>query len=149
MKFHSVPDKNGHALVVGPWYLGTKVTSKPSDKRPNLYLVFPGTEHRTTNHPDYNHNEVLSAVPDAPSNFDVWWVVVLDPTVKEDFTSEQQIIMATQETFTLPEDFTFEQIPSAGFLAASSKSRTWKGWRSIGVRMASCRGLLLLGPVLR
>jgi hypothetical protein len=121
VKFHSVPEKDGHALVVGPWYLGTRVTSKPSDKRPNLYFVFPGTEHRVSNRPDYNHNEVLSAVPDAPSDFDVWWVVVLDPTVKDDFTSEQQIILATQETFTPSEDFTFEQIPSAGFLRSFLK----------------------------
>ena len=116
VKFHSPETKTTKVLVVGPWNLGPKVSPGPSDKRPNLYFVLPGTQHQLPGHRDFDHNEVLSAVPDGESDFDVFWVVVLDPSVKEDFTSEQQIIMATQEEFVPAEDFTFEQIPSAGFL---------------------------------
>ncbi len=112
---------SGHALVVGPWNLGEKVWPKHNDMRPNFYLVMPGTQHQTQSHRDFNNNVVLSAVPNEPSNFDVYWVVVLDPTVQEDFTSEQQIIMATQTTFAAPEDLAFDQIPSAGFLKAFLK----------------------------
>jgi hypothetical protein len=53
----------------------------------------------------------------------VYWVVVLDPAAKRDFTSEQQIILATQETFTPASDFSFDQVPSAGFLRAFLKMK--------------------------
>jgi hypothetical protein len=117
VKFKAAPSSaTGHALLVGPWNLGDKVWPKHNDMRPNCYFVFPGTQHRLQAHADFNNNVVLSAVPNEASNFDVYWVVVLDPTVQEDFTSEQQIIVATQTTFAAPEDLSFEQIPSAGFL---------------------------------
>jgi hypothetical protein len=116
VKFHSADPSTGRALIVGPWNLGPRISPGPSDKRPNLYFVSPGTQHQVPGHPDFDHNEVLSAVPDDESDFDVFWVVVLDPSVKEDFTSEQQIILATQQTFVPADDFAFDQIPSAGFL---------------------------------
>jgi hypothetical protein len=117
VKFQSPPEgKASRALLVGPWNLGEKVSPGNNDLRPNLYFVFPGTQHRAEGRPDFDNNAVLSAVPKDASNFDVYWVVALDPTVDQDFTSEQQIIMATQSTFNLPENFPFEQIPSAGFL---------------------------------
>jgi hypothetical protein len=122
VKFQSAPPtKHGHALVVGPWDLGEKVSPGRNDFRPNLYFVSPGTQHHVDGHGEFDHNDVLSAVPDDVSNFDVYWVVVLDPALDENFTSEQQIIMATQKTFTPPADFTFDQVPSAGFLKAFLK----------------------------
>lgn len=108
--------KSAHVLAVGPWNLGEKVNPGNNDMRPNLYFVFPGAQHKADGRPDFDHNQVLSAVPKEESNFDVYWVVVLDPAAVQDFTSEQQIILATQETFEPSEDFPFEQIPSAGFL---------------------------------
>ncbi len=116
VNFRSPETKSGKVLAVGPWSLGPRVSPGPSDKRPNLYFVSPGMQHQIPGKPEFNHNAVLSAVPEGESSFDVFWVLVLDPSVKEDFTSEQQIIMATQEEFTPPDDFTFEQLPSAGFL---------------------------------
>lgn len=128
VNLHSVPAKDRrHTLVVGPWNLGEKVTPKRDDKRPNLYFVSPGTQHHVEGHADFDHNEVVSATPKEASYFDVYWVVVLDPTVKEDFTSEQEIILATQETFVPPEEFTFDQIPSAGFLRAFLKVNDLQG----------------------
>jgi hypothetical protein len=127
VKFHSEPTKDGHALVVGPWNLGQKISPGPSDKRPNLYFVSPGTLHRVPGRPEFDHNEVLSAVPDGPSSFDVFWVVVLDPSVKDDFTSEQQIILATQQTFSPGEDFSYDQIPSVGFLRTFLKVHDVEG----------------------
>jgi hypothetical protein len=127
VKFHSEATKDGHALVVGPWNLGPKISPGPSDKRPNLYFVSPGTLHSAKGFPGFDHNEVLSAVPDGPSSFDVFWVLVLDPSVKEDFTSEQQIILATQQTFSPGEDFSFDQVPSVGFLRAFLKVHDVQG----------------------
>src|SRR5262249_34528619 len=99
VQLHSGPARGSRALVVGPWNLGEKVTPGNNDMRPNLYFVSPGTQHHVDGKPEYDHNEVLSAIPKEASNFDVYWVVVLDPSAKKDFTSEQQIILATQETF--------------------------------------------------
>jgi hypothetical protein len=108
--------KSAHVLAVGPWNLGEKVNPGNNDMRPNLYFVFPGAQHKADGRPDFDHNQVLSAVPKEESNFDVYWVVVLDPAAVQDFTSEQQIIVATQETFEPGDNFPFEQVPSAGFL---------------------------------
>jgi hypothetical protein len=116
VRFRSPGTKSGHALVVGPWSVGEKVNPGNNDMRPNLYFVSPGTQYRLEGRPDFDHNEVLSAVPNEESNFDVYWVVVLDPSLQQDFTSEQQIILATQATFEVPDNLPFEQIPSAGFL---------------------------------
>ena len=128
VKFKSEPSgKSRHVLAVGPWNLGEKVNPGNNDLRPNLYFVFPGTEHQADGRPDFDHNQVLSAVPKEESNFDVYWVVVLDPAAVQDFTSEQQIILATQETFEPSEDFPFEQIPSAGFLRTFLKVSDMEG----------------------
>lgn len=115
VKFESVPVPGTKSLIVGPWNLGPKISPGPSDKRPNLYFVSPGRQHMDSNEA-FDHTEVISAVPKDASDFDVWWVLVLDPSVKLEFTSEQQIIVATQQTFEPGPDFKFEDIPSAGFL---------------------------------
>lgn len=127
VKIESVPVPGTRPLVVGPWNLGPKVNAKPSDKRPNMYFVSPGTQHQISGRPEFNHNEVLSAVPKNESDFDVWWVVVLDPTMKEEFTSEQQIILATQQTFVPGVDFDFNEIPSVGFLKTFLKVHDVEG----------------------
>lgn len=115
VKFEAVPTPGAKPLIVGPWNLGPKITPGPSDKRPNMYFVSPGRQHMDSNEA-FDHNEVISAVPKDASDFDVWWVLVLDPSAKQEFTSEQQIIVATQQTFEPGQDFKFEDIPSAGFL---------------------------------
>ena len=117
-------EKGERVLVVGPWNLGPKVSGKPDDKRPNLYFAAPGTQHQVEGHPEYDHNEILSLAPDEPKDFDVYFAVVLDPALQEDFTNERQLIMAAQERFTPSEDFTFDQIPAAPFLKAMSKIST-------------------------
>jgi hypothetical protein len=118
VKFHPViPGKMAYPALVGPWLLGERSHPKLNDKRPNLYFVSPGTQHRLPGEASFNHNDVLSAVPNEPSYFDVYWVIVLDPSLKDDeFTSEQEILLATQGTFKLPADTRFDEIPSAGFL---------------------------------
>ncbi len=128
VRFKSPPEgKPVRALAVGPWNLGERVNPGNNDMRPNLYFVFPGTQHQADGRPDFDHNQVLSAVPKEESNFDVYWVVVLDPSAVQNFTSEQQIILATQETFAPSESFPFEQVPSAGFLRTFLKVNDLSG----------------------
>lgn len=122
VKFKPATVKNAHALAVGPWDLGPKVSPEPNDKRPNLYFVVPGSQEHFENHPEFDHNIVISAVTDGEeSGFDVFWVVVLDPLVHTEFTSEQQIIMATQTSFTPSPGYTIHEAPSAGFLKSFLK----------------------------
>jgi hypothetical protein len=122
VKVHAGPYNAGeHMLVVGPWNMGPRVSPKPSDKRPNLYFVIPGTQHEYPRQPQYNHTEILSLAPDEPREFDVYWAVVLDPALKEDFTTERELIAARQARFNPPDDFSFEQIPAAAFLQSMTK----------------------------
>lgn len=122
LKVHSGPYNPGErTLVVGPWNMGPRVSPKPNDKRPNLYLVIPGTLHQVHGEPWYNHTEILSFNPDEPREFDVYWAVVLDPSLTAEFTGERELLLAAQETFSPAQGMTFEQIPSAKFLESMLK----------------------------
>ena len=58
------PGSRKSQLRVGPWLLGVRAAdSKPRDRRRNLYVVFPGSQHRAPGWPDYDHNIVLSDLP--------------------------------------------------------------------------------------
>ena len=47
-------------LRVGPWLLGVRAEdSKPRDRRRNLYVVFPGSQHRAPGWPDYDTDQRL------------------------------------------------------------------------------------------
>jgi hypothetical protein len=128
MKLAAGPYSAGeHTLVVGPWNMGPRVSPKPNDKRPNLYFVIPGTQHQVSGEARYDNTMILSAVPDDPKEFDVYWAVVLDPAVTEDFTGEKQLLAAHQATFAPPDDFSFDQIPSAAFLKAQTKISSLDG----------------------
>jgi hypothetical protein len=132
VKLHTGPfEKGERVLVVGPWNMGPRVSPKPSDKRPNLYFVIPGKLHQVPGLPEYSHTEILSYAPDDPKEFDVYWAVVLDPDLKQDFTSESQLIMSTQQTFVPSDDFTFDQIPSAGFLKKILKISNFDGLEKV------------------
>lgn len=122
LKLHTGPYESGErTLVVGPWNLGPRVPPKPNDKRPNLYFVIPGTQREVDGTREYDNTEILSYVPDDPREFDVYWAVVLDPSLNEEFTSEKQLLMATQQTFTPDADFTFDKLPTAKFLESYLK----------------------------
>ena len=111
-------------LHVGPWLLGVRAAdSKPRDRRRNLYVVFPGSQHRAPGWPDYDHNCVLSdlAATDEPVEWDVYWAVVLDPSLHHDFRSEQELVLAAQSGFAPPDPLEFNDIPAEGFLRRQMK----------------------------
>lgn len=121
-------DKGQKVLLVGSWNLGPKISPKPSDKRSNIYFVIPGTKHPIPgthrgigNLTEYDDREILSYAPDETREFDVYWAIVLDPDLHEEFTSEPQLLLASQQTFTPGDDFTFDKIPTAGFLESHLK----------------------------
>lgn len=114
-------------LHVGPWLLGVRAAdSTPSDRRRNLYVVFPGSQHRAPGWSDYDHNVVLSGLPatEEPVEWDVYWAVVLDPNLHHDFRSEQELVLVAQSGFWPPDLLEFNDIPAEGFLRTQMKIRS-------------------------
>lgn len=106
----------GREFKFGPWNVGARAAgrTKPSDRSPNLYLVVPGGQFERTGTEAYNHNRILSSIPKGggASEWDVYWALVLDPTLTIDFHSERELLVAAQEEFMPPADFTVDQIPA-------------------------------------
>ena len=109
------PARGQHSLTFGPWQFGVYPRDeRPRDRRLNLYVVIPGRQHHAEGWDDYDHNMIVNAVPggDDLVEWDVYWVLVLDPHLREDLRSERDLLVAAQERF-LPGDlFEFEDVPS-------------------------------------
>ncbi len=122
-----IPANRRAQLRVGPWQFGARVEDpKPRDRRRNVYVVVPGDEHRASGWPEYDLNCVVSGLPatDEPVEWDVYWAVALDPTLHEDFRSEQELIVAAQSSFFPPDLLEFDDIPADGFLRTQLKIRS-------------------------
>jgi hypothetical protein len=107
--------------AVGPWRIGARVVDpKPRDKRLNLYIVAPGTQYHAESADEFDHNALVNALPEPQKSreYDVYWALVLDPHLRLDFKSEQQLLVATQSEFTPSDLFEFDDIPADGFLHA-------------------------------
>ena len=106
----------GREFKLGPWPVGARASgrSKPSDHSPNLYLVVPGSQFERTGNEAFNHNRILSSIPKGGGawDWDVYWALVLDPTLAIDFHSERELLVAAQEPFMPPEDFTLDKSPA-------------------------------------
>lgn len=105
-------------LAIGPWDLPHAVREKPDDHDPNLYIVAPGTQYTDNEDPVYDHTEIINTIPvkHGPRAWDIYWAIVLDPSLKEDLRTEQQLLLNTQQEFSPDEHFDFEQVPGAAFL---------------------------------
>jgi hypothetical protein len=108
-----------HDFRIGPWNVFAHILhEKPRDPHPNLYIVAPGTQYKSDAAGQFDHNEIISVLPlsSEPVEWDVYYAIVLDPTLKEDFRSERQLILATQNEFLPGQDLQFEEMPGAAFL---------------------------------
>jgi len=111
--------RGSHDFKIGSWNILAHVLhEKPRDPHPNLYIVAPGTQYTSDGAGQFDHNEIISTLPlkSEPIEWDVYYAVVLDPSLQENFRSERQLILATQNEFAPGENFTFEDIPGAAFL---------------------------------
>ncbi len=112
-------EKGQQPFSVGPWSFGARVSDlKPRDKRLNLYLVAPGALHRADGFEEFDHNDVINALPPegAVVEWDVYWVIVLDPALKEELRSEQELIVEAQKGFVPGDLFEFQDVPGQAFL---------------------------------
>jgi hypothetical protein len=105
---------------VGPWSLGERLgVDKPLDKRLNLYVVLPGGQYRSPDHPQYDHNRVVNkyTVDGKPREWDIFYCLALDPTLPADLRSERDLLVATHQSFRTPEKFALTDIPSGAIMA--------------------------------
>ncbi len=106
-------------LNYGPWQLGiSNHNEHPRDRRLNLYVVVPGAQHHSEGWDDYDHNMIVNAVPqsDEPVEWDVYWVLVLDPHLQEDLRSERYVLLLAQDRFMPGDLFEFNDIPARAVL---------------------------------
>jgi hypothetical protein len=117
-------EKGQRAFTLGPWQFGARIAdSKPRDKRLNLYLVAPGKQHEAEGFDQFDHNDVINALPDDGKLFewDVFWAFVIDPKLKADLTNEHQLLEQAQRRFVPGDLFEFNDIPGRDFLRAFLK----------------------------
>jgi hypothetical protein len=117
------------AFRFGPWELDAHAArEKPRDPNPNLYIVAPGHQYTSTAEPSFDHTEVISTIPvkAEPREWDVYWAIVLDPTLKESFHSERQLLLATQNGFGVTDNFNLRSIPGIAFLRQFLKVHSLK-----------------------
>ena len=104
----------------GPWELGERLKdSNLREKRLNLYVVFPGRQYRSMLHRRYNHTLVINkyTVDGKPREWDVFWCLVLDPSLHKDLRSERDLLAAAQERFRPAHDLKVRRIPSHQVMA--------------------------------
>jgi hypothetical protein len=92
----------------GPWTIGSLVPDdKASDRRFNLYIIVPGAQHQFPPPGDeFNHSVLINsddAPGDRPTEWDVFWVAVLDPSLNGEIKEERELLLLGQSYF-LPSD---------------------------------------------
>ncbi len=102
------------AASLGPWTFGKRLhQDKPLDKRLNLYVVLPGKLYHSTGNPEYDHNLVVNSLThDKLRGWDIFWCIVLDPKLGDDLRSEQELLVAAQQSFRPADLFDVEDIPA-------------------------------------
>jgi len=100
----------------GRWDFGERLKDERLrfDRRLNLYVVVPGSQYHSLLHRRYNHTLVINkyTIDGKPREWDVFWCLVLDPKLKSDIRSENDLLVAAQETFQPSSDFTVRKAPS-------------------------------------
>ena len=92
---------------------------KPLDKRLNLYLVLPGGQYRSPDHPQYDHNRVVNkyTVDGKPREWDIFYCLVLDPTLTADLRSERDLLVGAHQSFQPTRNFSVQDLPTRAVMA--------------------------------
>src|SRR5690348_8064484 len=104
----------------GPWHLGERLRDgELMDKRLNLYLVVPGTQYRSPQHPEYDHTRIVNkyTADGKVHEWDIFYCFIIDPTLAhDDFRSESNLLIAAHQTFRPPDLFDLTDSPSGRML---------------------------------
>jgi hypothetical protein len=80
LRFPGTPSATSEFFVI--WNLGHGILDVPfNTARPDLYAVLPGTMHTDPQHPELDHDHIVSAAPGVVGYDGTWdvWVVVPGP----------------------------------------------------------------------
>lgn len=80
LRFPGTPSRTSEFYAI--WNLGHGILDVPfNTARPDLYAVLPGTMHTDPNHPELNHDHIVSHAPGVPGYDGTWdvWLVVPGP----------------------------------------------------------------------
>jgi hypothetical protein len=142
------PDLTGTARTasLGPWTFGKRLSQdKPLDKRLNLYVVIPGKQYHSAAAPEYDHNLVVNILTrDQVKEWDIFWCLVLDPRLEDDFRSEHDLLVAAQQSFTPADLFDVEDIPSREVLQEKTGIQAFADLRHYRHKDGSLPRLLIL-----
>ncbi len=111
-----VIEPGSRSFSYGPWTFGSIVhDDQASDHRFNLYVIAPGAQHQSPPPTDeFNHTVLINSAEDEGDQtreWDVFWVVVLDPDFDQEIRSERELLLMGQAYF-LPRDlYTLEDAP--------------------------------------
>jgi hypothetical protein len=116
----------------GPWDLGERLSAseeKPRDKRLNLYVVLPGEQYRSPDHPEYDHNLVVNKylLDGKPREWDVFWCFSLDRSLPGDLRSERELLLAAHQSFHPDESYQFQDVPAATLISEKLSVHTVEG----------------------
>src|SRR5437870_2575431 len=131
---------------LGPWVFGPRLgEGKPLDKRSNLYVLIPGGQYHSPVSPEYDHTLIVNALThDSPREWDIYWCLVLDPKLSEDFRSEKDLIVAAHQTFKPADLFDLEDVPARNVLAEEFGARTLADMRRYRHKDGTMPRLLIL-----
>ena len=80
LRFPGTPSQTAEFYAI--WNLGHGILDVPfNTARPDLYAVLPGTMHTDPNHPELDHDHIVSHAPGVPGYDGTWdvWLVVPGP----------------------------------------------------------------------
>lgn len=108
LQVQPVVEPGQRTFTYGPWVLGSLVhDDKVSDRRFNLYIIVPGNMNQLPAPFDEFNNSILinsdASAGDRPSEWDVFWVVPLDPSLNREIKDERELLVLGQ-TYFLPGD---------------------------------------------
>jgi hypothetical protein len=108
VQIQPVIEPGSRSFSYGPWIFGSIVhDDKASDHRFNLYLIAPGSQHQSPTQADeFNHSVLINSAEDEgdkTQEWDVFWVIVLDPELNQEIRDERELLLLGQAYF-LPRD---------------------------------------------
>lgn len=124
------------AFTVGPWRFGPQLrfpkhgrADRIDDKRLNLYIVAPGSQHHSDAELAFDHNLLVNARADddVPLDFDLFWAITLDPSLRTEFRKEGDLLLAAQQRFIPGDLYDFDDAPGAAMLRSALRVDSLRG----------------------